>query len=525
LVFQVTLLLIDLPVIVFYEMVLSFFALLIYYMVFVIFVIFIFPEVTILAYQIIRVAGYKNAAKGQRGFGGIQIHDQREKDVSHTNQDIDWSRVHLNYDLHNGNNKINFAEKINERISSLDLKKALRKDANVMAQIFISASPEWFKVVDENSKDENGKGKVLYEIDPEVQRRYFTDAYKWVCSRYGTENIISATVHLDEATPHMHINLVPVANGKVCYADLFTEKPQKSRGRNGKQLTALHDDFYKHNQESGHNLERGELQNVTGKKEHLSVLDFKKQEREKEVRELDQKSKKLIQEIKNSEAEIQDLETLKTQTAINVSELRFFASELQADVNDLKKEKTHLNTLKNDLKQQIKTEKDILKNLEGKIKTRKGIDQIRERTSKTLLGDALKISQEDFDSLIKTSLASPITKTTEENKSLTTKNNTLTEENKTLKSEIKILNETFTEKISQTESQLESSERKLERAYRTIKIKDEEIDDLNEQLTSQTKRADHWVTQARTYEANYNRVLKERNALKGLNKSHDHDLD
>jgi len=454
-----------------------------------------FPGGGLLAYQIIRVAGYKNATKGQKGFGGIQIHDQREKDVSHTNEDIDWSRVHLNYDLHNSDNKINFAEKINERIASLNLKKALRKDANIMAQIFISASPEWFRVVDENDKDENSKSKVLYEIDPETQRKYFEDAYKWVCERYGIENIISATVHLDEATPHMHINLVPVANGKVCYADLFTEKPQKSRGRNGGQLTALHDDFYKHNQSCGYNLERGELQSVTGKKEHLSVLDFKKQEREKEVAELGEKSKKLNQEIK-------DLETLKTHTAENVSELRLFASELQADANDLEEEKARLNDLKNDLKRQVKTEGDTLKNLEGKLKTKNGIEKIRERTSKTLLGDALKISQEDFDSLIKTALASPITKTAEENKSL------------------KAENEALTEKASQ----VEPLERKLERAYRTIKIKDEEIDDLNEQLTSQTKRADHWVTQARTYEANYNRVLKERNALRGLSERQGHDL-
>ncbi|MCL2427307.1 MAG: plasmid recombination protein [Oscillospiraceae bacterium] len=105
-----------------------------------------------MAYQIIRVAGYKNGAKGQKGFGGIQIHDQREKDVSHTNEDIDWERTHQNYDLHNSNTKINFAEKINERVASLNLKKALRKDANVMAQLFISASPEWFGEVGEQTQ-------------------------------------------------------------------------------------------------------------------------------------------------------------------------------------------------------------------------------------------------------------------------------------------------------------------------------------------------------------------------------------
>ena len=428
-----------------------------------------------MAYQIIRVAGYKNGAKGQKGFGGIQIHDQREKDVSHTNEDIDWSRVHLNYDLHNGEQKINFAEKINERIASLNLKRALRKDANVMAQIFISASPEWFE-----------------QIDEQTQRKYFEDAYKWTCERYGIENIISATVHLDEATPHMHINLVPVVNDKVCYADLFTEKPQKSRGRSGGQLTALHDDFHKHNQESGYNLERGELQSATGKKEHLSVLDFKKQEREKEVDELNEKSKNLTREI-------QDLEALKNQTAENVSELRLFASELQGEVNDLEEEKARLDSLKNDLKGQIKTERDILKNLDGKIKTRKGIEQIRERTSKILLGDALKISKDDFDSLVKTALSSPRVEIAEENKSL------------------KAENEILAEKAAQ----VEPLERKLSRAYKNIKAKDEEINSLGEQLAAQVKRAEHWVVQARSYEADYKRVLKELNQLKGKDKNMD----
>ena len=107
------------------------------------------------------------------GVAGIQIHDQREKGRSHTNKDIDFGRSHLNYDLHNiavgglghvgsvahakivgtsssivddsaiGHNaSINFTEKINERIAQLNLKRAIRKDANIMAQIFISASPE-----------------------------------------------------------------------------------------------------------------------------------------------------------------------------------------------------------------------------------------------------------------------------------------------------------------------------------------------------------------------------------------------
>ena len=249
-----------------------------------------------MAYQIIRVAGMKKF-----DVAGIQIHDLRSRDVSHTNTYIDFERSSFNYDLHNGEQKINFTDVINERIRSLDLKRAVRKDANIMAQLFISASPEWFG-----------------QIDEQTQRKYFEDAYGWVCDRYGKENIISAIVHLDEATPHMHVNFVPVANGKVCYADLFSERPHAGRGRKGGQLTALQDDFHEHNKSKGYDLERGERGSDT---EHLSVLDFKKQERAKEIAEL---------------------ESVKSQTMNSVSELRSFAIKLEDEVRYLKKKKDKL---------------------------------------------------------------------------------------------------------------------------------------------------------------------------------------
>ena len=420
-----------------------------------------------MAYQIIRVAGYKNGAKGQRGFGGIQIHDQREKDVSHTNEDIDWERTHLNYDLHNGDTKINFAEKINERVASLNLKKAIRKDANVMAQVFISASPEWFG-----------------EIDEQTQRGYFEDAYKWVCERYGVENIISATVHMDEATPHMHINLVPVVNGKVCYADLFTEKPQKSRGRDGKQLTALHDDFYKHNQDRGYDLERGELQSVTGKKEHLSVLDFKKQERAKEV---------------------EGLETQKEQTAVSVSELQNTAHQLRGGIKLLEDEKKRLEGLRIDLQGQIKTARDELGKLDGKILTKRGIDKISEnkKVSRGIFSkdDMATLPDADFNSLIKTALASPRVEISEENKRLKV-------ENEVLKTEAAKVQPLMLE---------------LKRTRKAVGSRDEKISELSESLDKQERRAEHWISKANTSEANYSRVLRELNELKGRGKGRGYD--
>ncbi|MBT2158000.1 plasmid recombination protein [Clostridioides difficile] len=41
--------------------------------------------------------------------------------------------------------------------------------------------------------------------------------------RYGDKNIVSATVHFDETTPHMHFNFVPItSDGKLSARDLIT---------------------------------------------------------------------------------------------------------------------------------------------------------------------------------------------------------------------------------------------------------------------------------------------------------------
>ncbi|MCL2360011.1 MAG: plasmid recombination protein, partial [Candidatus Bathyarchaeota archaeon] len=308
-----------------------------------------------MAYQIIRVAGMKKF-----DVAGIQIHDLRSRDVSHTNTYIDFERSSLNYDLHNGEQKINFTEVINERIRSLDLKRAVRKDANIMAQLFISASPEWFG-----------------QIDEQVQRKYFEDAYGWVCDRYGKENIISAIVHLDEATPHMHVNFVPVSNGKVCYADLFSERPHAGRGRKGGQLTTLQDDFHEHNKSKEYDLERGERGSAA---EHLSVLDFKKQERAKEVAEL---------------------EGLKEQALVSVSKARDTAFELRDDVRYLEEEKGKLEgqigVLRGQLEQgQQNAARMAAVNAEYRAK-KKYVESVKEASDSSVrLPDYVKITKKTF---------------------------------------------------------------------------------------------------------------------------------
>ena len=48
------------------------------------------------------------------------------------------------------------------------------------------------------------------DVPPEKAREFFESVYEFNSERYGTENVISAWVHMDESTPHMHFAFVPV---------------------------------------------------------------------------------------------------------------------------------------------------------------------------------------------------------------------------------------------------------------------------------------------------------------------------
>ncbi len=138
---------------------------------------------------------------------GIEIHDLRKKDVSHTNKDIDFTRMHLNYTLHQ-NQPENFNQAVKARIAELHLSKAVRKDAIVMAQVLVTSEHEFFE-----------------GMTSDQQKAFFRDSYNFLANRYGVENIISATVHMDERTPHMHFNFVPVTSaGRLSAKSILTRQ-------------------------------------------------------------------------------------------------------------------------------------------------------------------------------------------------------------------------------------------------------------------------------------------------------------
>lgn len=129
------------------------------------------------------VAKYKGNQIGQ-----MCAHYNRNngKDRNYSNQQIEKEKSYLNYNLApDRGNEVDF---INKRID--EVKHINRADVVKMA--------DWVVTL---PKD--------YEGD---SRDFFQASYDALENRYSRENVISAYVHMDETTPHMHFAFVPVAH-------------------------------------------------------------------------------------------------------------------------------------------------------------------------------------------------------------------------------------------------------------------------------------------------------------------------
>lgn len=97
-----------------------------------------------------------------------------------------------------------------------------RKDAVLAIEYLVTASPEDFKRHG-GRLDDTGNG-------------YFADALKWLQAKHGKANVISATIHLDESTPHMVAYVVPMTADKRLSCRDFLGGPEK--------LRAMQSDFH-----------------------------------------------------------------------------------------------------------------------------------------------------------------------------------------------------------------------------------------------------------------------------------------
>lgn len=194
---------------------------------------------------------------------GMQIHERRERKHSNSNPDIDPTRTHLNYSLCDRSIGKTFNQTIDDIIEKeYTSSRKIRKDAVRMCKIMFTSDSEFFE-----------------RLTPDQQRDYFQSCYNWATNRYGEQNIISAVVHMDEKTPHMHLNFVPLVEdvNKKTGEIITTLNVHKAVGSGSRAFQKIQDDFY---QSVGKRfgLERGsraDLENGEKPRRHQKVAEYK----------------------------------------------------------------------------------------------------------------------------------------------------------------------------------------------------------------------------------------------------------
>ncbi|WP_239752875.1 MobV family relaxase [Mammaliicoccus sp. J-M40] len=236
-----------------------------------------------MSYSIIRVSKVKTGTNTT----GIQKHVQRENN-NYENEDIDHSKTYLNYDLVNAN-KQNFNNLIDEKIEqNYTGKRKIRTDAIKHIDGLITSDNDFFD-----------------NQTPEDTKQFFEYAKEFLEQEYGKDNLLYATVHMDEKTPHMHYGVVPITDdGRLSAKEVVGNK---------KALTAFQDRFNEYVNQRGYDLDRGQSRQVTNAKHdqvsrYKQKTEYHKQEYERESQKLShiqQKSSELIEQYQKS------LETLK----------------------------------------------------------------------------------------------------------------------------------------------------------------------------------------------------------------------
>ena len=169
-----------------------------------------------------------------------------------------------------------------------DLKGQIKTVSNIACEYIITSDKQFFE-----------------EIGEEETKRYFETAYQFVAEykNLGEQYIMSAKVHMDEETPHMHLIFLPVVHtqdkkgnniDKLACSEFWKEKDSYRR---------LQDAFYQYMTSHNFKLERGVPKEETGR-EHIDIKEYK------EITNFD-KTKERLQNMKLELPDVPDIDDIR----------------------------------------------------------------------------------------------------------------------------------------------------------------------------------------------------------------------
>ena len=210
-------------------------------------------------------------------------------------ENVNAERSHLNIDYCNDNIKNVYHELFDEALEKYNAKQTRndRKIDDYYEKIRSSKQEKPFhelilQIGDRetmNSESENG------EMAKQILDEYFQDFQE----RNPQLRVFSAHLHMDEATPHLHIDFVPFTTGskrgletRVSLKQALSMQGFKGGSRGSTEWSQW---VQAEKEQLAAVMERHGIQweQKGTHEQHLSVLDYKKQEREIEVEQLDSK--------------------------------------------------------------------------------------------------------------------------------------------------------------------------------------------------------------------------------------------
>ena len=291
-------------------------------------------------YGILRFAKYKGPE-----ISRIEAHNERTKEVYASNPDVDTERSKYNFHLVKPNGK--YRAEAEKQIAEVGCRT--RTDSVRVVETLITASPEFFK--------DKKKAQI---------KEYFEHALKFILKHVPQERILSAVIHIDEKTPHMHLSFVPITeDGRLSAKDIVG---------NRKKLTWWQDEFWKHMVKKYPDMERGESASETGR-EHIPPRLFKQAVKLNKQREM---LMSLLTETNplNAKKKVAEIEALLDEYIPGVEQMKTKLKKYDTAYKTLKAEITELEKKLDDSKESTLKKLEISRKLQEYEELKKAVENI-----------------------------------------------------------------------------------------------------------------------------------------------------
>ena len=237
-----------------------------------------------MSYAIIRNTKYK-----RENLKGIFRHNER-RNKNYSNENIDKEKSYLNYSIKSP--QYSYEKEFDRIREKYNLKGQIKTVSNIACEYIITSDHDYFE-----------------KIGEEETKRFFETAYKFVAEykNLGEQYILSAKVHMDEQTPHMHLIFLPVVHTTDKKGNPIDKLACSEFWKAKDSYRQLQDAFYKYMVENGFDLQRGLPKEETNR-QHYSVEEYKKITNFKETKEV----------LKNMKLELPDVPNI---SDININRL------------------------------------------------------------------------------------------------------------------------------------------------------------------------------------------------------------